>query len=94
LSAVVCADAAPMLRFLDRNGKVVQVEPNRYYEASQLKLLLEKVRDAMAGGVALGPSELRDALGLSRKFLIPFLEYCDRAGYTNRNAMGRVWRGP
>jgi selenocysteine-specific elongation factor len=94
LSVVVCADAAPMLRFLDRNGKVVQVETNRYYEASQLKLLLEKVRDAMAGGVALGPSELRDALGLSRKFLIPFLEYCDRAGYTNRNAMGRVWRGP
>jgi hypothetical protein len=36
---------------------------------------------------------LRDVLGISRKFLIPFLEYCDAAGYTVRSGSGRAWRG-
>jgi hypothetical protein len=42
-----------------------------------------------------GPSQLRDVLGFSRKYLIPFLEYCDRAGVTERRGDGRALRnGP
>jgi len=40
-----------------------------------------------------GPAELREFLGLTRKFLIPFLEYCDREGFTTRNELGRRRRG-
>ena len=87
------ADASAIVRFLERRGDVVQVEPDRYYTAGQLKLLLDKLRRSMPGGTELSPSQIRDALDLSRKFLIPFLEYCDRAGYTNRSATGRIWRG-
>jgi hypothetical protein len=36
------------------------------------------------------PSELREVLGLSRKYLIPFLEFCDRKLVTERRATGRV----
>jgi selenocysteine-specific elongation factor len=86
-------DAGPVLRFLERRGAVVQVEQNRYYTTDNLKLVIGRVRAAMSGGAELGPSELREKLGLSRKFLIPLLEYCDRVGYTNRNAAGRVWHG-
>ena len=89
----VGAAVAGVLRYLERRGDITQVEPNRYYATSELQRLLDRVRAAMAGGVVLGPSELRDSLGLSRKFLIPILEYCDRAGYTNRYATGRVWSG-
>jgi selenocysteine-specific elongation factor len=71
----------------------VQVEQTRYYATDDLRLVIDRLRVAMAGGVELGPSELREKLGLSRKFLIPLLEYCDRVGYTNRNAGGRVWHG-
>jgi hypothetical protein len=46
----------------------------------------------MPDGAERTPSELRDLLGISRKFLIPFLEYCDAAGYTMRSGAGRVWR--
>jgi selenocysteine-specific elongation factor len=81
-----------ILRFLERRGDVVQVEPDRYYAAGQLKLLLERLRRSMAGGAEFSPSQIRDSLDLSRKFLIPFLEYCDRAGYTNRTVTGRAWR--
>jgi len=93
LEAEVGAGLAAVLRYLERRGDITQVEQNRYYATSELQRLLDRVRAAMAGGVVLGPSELRDSLGLSRKFLIPILEYCDRAGYTNRYATGRVWNG-
>ena len=93
LTAALGAEAGELLRYLERHGEVVQVEQNRYYRPVHLRLLVERLRTAMADGSELGPSELREVLGLSRKYLIPFLEYCDRAGYTNRNANGRVWRG-
>ena len=92
LAAEVKAEVGAILRFLERRGDVVQVESDRYYAADQLKLLLDKLRRSMPGGAEFSPSEIRDSLELSRKFLIPFLEYCDRAGYTARTATGRCWR--
>jgi selenocysteine-specific elongation factor len=47
----------------------------------------------MTKGREYSPAELREVLGFSRKFLIPFLEYCDRQGLTARTAGGRAWRG-
>lgn len=91
LAAKFGGDLAPFLRFLERSGRIVQVEPDRYYAAGQLRLLVERVRGAMPSGVERSPADLREALGLSRKFLIPLLEYCDRVGHTNRTAGGRVW---
>ena len=38
------------------------------------------------------PSELRERLGLSRKYLIPVLEYCDRVGVTTRVGNNRILR--
>jgi selenocysteine-specific elongation factor len=93
LAAEIGGDVAGMLRFLERRGDVVQVEDNRYYKAEHLKSLIERLRTAMAGGLESSPAQIRDALELSRKYLIPFLEYCDRVGYTNRSPNGRVWRG-
>jgi selenocysteine-specific elongation factor len=92
LSAGFEADPEPLLRYLERQGDVVQVEQNRYYSANQLKAVLARIRHSMTGGIELNPSQLREVLGLSRKYLIPLLEYCDRLGYTNRTVTGRVWR--
>jgi selenocysteine-specific elongation factor len=41
----------------------------------------------------MAPTDLREMLGFSRKYLIPFLEYCDKKGYTSRQGNGRIWRG-
>ena len=71
----------------------MQVEPSRYFAASQLQALVNRLRSSMANGIERTPGELREALGLSRKFLIPFLEYSDRVGYTRRGSNGRVWQG-
>jgi selenocysteine-specific elongation factor len=75
---------------LERDGEVVQVEAERYYAASALARLVATLRANMRADHAYSPAELRDMLGLSRKFLIPILEYCDRNGITTRRGGERV----
>ncbi|NUP71698.1 MAG: hypothetical protein HOQ16_10815 [Gemmatimonadaceae bacterium] len=82
-----------MARYLAREGVLVAVEPSRYYPATTVEGLVARLRAGMQPGVAYGPAELRELLGFSRKFLIPFLEFTDRAGHTFRDAAGRR-RGP
>jgi selenocysteine-specific elongation factor len=93
LSALIGTDAGPLIRFLERDGQIVQVERDRYYGSKHLRGLIDSLRTGMTPGKEYGPAELREILGFSRKYLIPFLEYCDRAGYTIRGSVGRVWRG-
>ncbi len=84
-----------LLRILERERLVIGVEPlgARYYESRCLNQLVQEMQGVMAGGAEVTPATLRDALGMSRKFLIPFLEYCDRIGVTERQGAGRVWAG-
>ena len=84
------SDAMAVLRMLERQGRAVQVAPDRYYAAPALARMEAQLRSAMADGRERSPSELRDVLGVSRKYLIPLLEYADRTGLTMRRASGRV----
>jgi selenocysteine-specific elongation factor len=86
-------DLAGICRVLTREGTLVAVETNRHYSPSSVTQLRERLAAGMTDGADYGPAELRDFLGLTRKFLIPFLEYCDREGYTIRNELGRRRRG-
>jgi selenocysteine-specific elongation factor len=92
LEARFGGQAQALLRHLARSQRVVQVEDNRYYVPEAVRELLARLERAMAGKGELAPTELRESLGFSRKFLIPFLEYCDKRGYTSRQGNGRVWR--
>jgi selenocysteine-specific elongation factor len=69
---------------------VVAVEAGRFYAAEEVGRLVTTLRDGMTERREYSPAELRDVLGLSRKYLIPFLEYCDRKRITERRATGRV----
>ena len=83
-------DPIPLLRNLERERKVVQVEPDRYYAVAIVEELVRRLRDGMEPGRAYTPAALREVLGTSRKYLIPFLEYCDRQRITERRPEGRV----
>jgi selenocysteine-specific elongation factor len=85
-------DAATLLRVLERRGVIRQVEQDRYYGAAAVDELTEALRRGMVPGREYGPAELRGVLGVSRKYLIPLLEYCDRIGVTERRPGGRVLR--
>jgi selenocysteine-specific elongation factor len=93
LATAIGADPRPVLRFLERQGSVVAVEEDRYYLTSELAALVDTVRAGMLAGRVYSPAELRDLTGLSRKYLIPFLEYCDRHGVTTRQDSGRIRAG-
>jgi selenocysteine-specific elongation factor len=83
-------DPVPVLRLLERDGRVAGVESGRFYAVEEIERLVTRLRDGMPEGREYSPSELREVLGLSRKYLIPFLEYCDRKRITERRATGRV----
>jgi selenocysteine-specific elongation factor len=81
-----------LLHFLEREGRVVQVETQRYYDRDAVDALLAKLRGELVPGRVYVPAQLRDVLGFSRKYLIPFLEFCDRIGVTERREEGRTLR--
>jgi selenocysteine-specific elongation factor len=81
-----------LLRFAAQDGRVIAVERNRYFSPRALSEFLELVRE-LAGAGSLTPVTLRERTGLSRKFLIPLLEYSDRVGVTRRVGDGRVLGG-
>ncbi|MEO7457924.1 MAG: selenocysteine-specific translation elongation factor [Gemmatimonadaceae bacterium] len=78
-----------LARWLARDGSVAQVEPDRFYARAAVDDLKSRLAAGMVEPREYAPAELRDLLGLTRKFLIPFLEYCDREGYTVRSGPGR-----
>jgi selenocysteine-specific elongation factor len=69
------------------------VEVDRYYAAEAVEALIRVLRSGMTPGRVYGPAELRELLGVSRKYLIPLLEYCDRVRVTERRADGRALAG-
>ena len=85
-------DVPVLLRYLEREGRVVQVAADRFYGREAVDSLIEKLRTKLAPGEEYGPSQLRETLGFSRKYLIPFLEYCDRSGVMERKGAKRTLR--
>ena len=93
LATAYGADVPALLRLLERERRAVAVEADRYYAPAAVEALVAQLRQAMAPGRVYSPAELRELLGVSRKYLIPFLEFCDRKGVTDRRATGRVLAG-
>ena len=81
-----------LLAHLAREGAVERVDQERY----AMKQALEEFRRAVEGTLrelgAATPAQFRDRLGLTRKYLIPLLEWADRRGITSRKGDTRVLR--
>ncbi len=77
------------LRFGAKDGRVIPVESDRYFSTPHVNRFLAILRDLAATG-PLTPPMIRERTGLSRKYLIPLLEYADRVGVTRRVGEGRV----
>jgi selenocysteine-specific elongation factor len=70
-----------LARAIDEGG-IEQVGEHLYGTTVIRRSLVEIYRNCMANEQELVIPELRDALGTSRKFLIPLLEYVDALGMT------------
>jgi selenocysteine-specific elongation factor len=76
-------DVAAMLRLAAANGRVEPVERDRYYTRGALDRFVAVLEDLGREGEII-PSTLRQRLGISRKYLIPLLEWADAKGITVR----------
>jgi hypothetical protein len=65
------------------------LERDRYISRAALDRFAEAVREVGEGGAEVSPGPLRERLGISRKFLIPLLEWADRTGVTRRGPAGQ-----
>src|SRR5439155_20348857 len=79
---------AAVLRHAAEAGTLVAVERDRYFSREAMERCAQTVRQVGTLG-EITPGALRDRLGVSRKFLIPLLEWSDRQGITWRDAAGR-----
>ncbi|MEO8577448.1 MAG: SelB C-terminal domain-containing protein, partial [Gemmatimonadales bacterium] len=66
-----------------------RVSDDRYYGRDAVAGMVGAIKGLEKGRI-YSPAELREVLGVSRKYLIPFLEFCDRKGVTERSGNGRV----
>lgn len=79
-----------LLAHLLRTGGVVQVDQERFAVPGALKGFQRALEEAIQELGPVTPAVLRDRMGLTRKYLIPLLEWADRRGITRREGDTRV----
>jgi selenocysteine-specific elongation factor len=86
-------ELSAMLGLLTREGLLVKIDEELYFEAQALDGLIKKTMGLAAqnnGDVTL--AGFKEATGLTRKFMIPLLEYFDKTKLTLRVGDKRVLR--
>jgi selenocysteine-specific elongation factor len=84
-------DLYPLLRLAAARGQVEAVERDRYYAREALERFTGVLNDIGRTGPIV-PASVRDRLGISRKYLIPLLEWADGRGITVREGDSRRLR--
>lgn len=79
-----------LLRLLVEGGRIVQVTPELYVTADAEATLRRTALDVLDATETARPTEFREALGVTRRYLIPLLEYLDGVGWTRRTGDGRI----
>jgi selenocysteine-specific elongation factor len=91
---VGATDLPPLLRFLERDGQVIRISHTRFADPDAIARAVSELRAQLPVQQPLGIGDFRDVLKLSRKHLIPLLEYLDRTGITVRAGDERVLLPP
>ena len=81
-------DLLAVLRLAAARGQVEAVERDRYYAREALDQFTSVLNDLGQQGEII-PAAIRERLGITRKYLIPLLEWADGKGITVRVGEGR-----
>uniref|UniRef100_UPI0021E00932 selenocysteine-specific translation elongation factor n=1 Tax=Sutcliffiella deserti TaxID=2875501 RepID=UPI0021E00932 len=82
-------EAADLQYFLLKQNKVLLLNENYLINKDVFQEAVSSLREKMVEEMEL--SDIKDALQLSRKYLIPFVELMDRQGITERDGTKRKW---
>ena len=78
---------------LEKAGEAVRITKELAFSTGALAQFEQAVRTRLADGASASAAELRDAMGTTRKYAIPLLEYFDDKGITRRSGDERVLTG-
>jgi selenocysteine-specific elongation factor len=84
------SDTPALLRFLERQRVLVRLGPTRWADAAAVALGVSQLQVQLPAGQQLTIADFKQVVNLSRKHLIPLLEYLDRAGVTVRSGDVRL----
>ncbi|MEX0906772.1 MAG: selenocysteine-specific translation elongation factor, partial [Gemmatimonadota bacterium] len=87
-------DLPLLLRHLERDGRLTRLTNTRWCDTAAVAGCIASLRSALPTGAPYPVARYRDELGLTRKHLIPLLEFLDRAGVTRRIGGGRALPAP
>ncbi|MGI9860660.1 selenocysteine-specific translation elongation factor [Moorella naiadis] len=83
------AELEELLHYLVRQGVLVKINEEFYWYREALETAREAMKKLGTNG-PFGLAEARDALGSSRKYVLPLLEYLDQVRFTRRIGDRRV----
>jgi selenocysteine-specific elongation factor len=76
-------------RYLEDQEIVVPLDAQYYWHGDHFRKAVEELKKSTAAEFEVGNA--KDVLGLSRKYMIPFLEKLDTLGMTRRAENKRIW---
>lgn len=79
-----------LLQVLTDNGEVVRLSEQVFWTPDTFGKALETLREIGRAKGMIEIADIKEKLGLTRKFAIPLLEAADEAGVTRRTEKGRV----
>lgn len=79
-----------LIRGLVRSGVLIAVSQELVYPAETVAGIRRLVAERIAAAGPFTVAQFRDAVGASRKYVVPLLEYLDRTGFTLRQGDLRV----
>jgi selenocysteine-specific elongation factor len=78
------SDFDRLFRYLERRGDLVSLGQGQWMGRPALEDAVRRLRTHLDPGQTLTPADFRQLFGITRKYLIPLLEYLDRVGVTVR----------
>ncbi len=79
------SEAYAALGDLSADGRAVKIDRDLFYDANVFEGLVSAVRSHIEKHGASNAADLKEAMGLSRKYAIPVLEALDDRGITKRS---------
>jgi selenocysteine-specific elongation factor len=82
-----------LFQLLVAERRLVRVKASLYFHADALAAIQDKVIAGFKEKKEMGPADVKDLLGITRKYAIPLMEYFDAQRITVRQGERRVLRG-
>jgi selenocysteine-specific elongation factor len=82
-----------LFQLLVADRRLVRVKASLYFHADALAAIQDKLIACFKEKKEMGPADVKDLLGITRKYAIPLMEYFDAQRITVRQGERRVLRG-